>query len=245
MTVGDYVRAIFKFLEDHNGAVTAVATVVMAVFTAFLWYSTRKLWLAGERQAARSKEEFEYTKKKLEESAEQAQKQTLLVSQQTDILAQQEEISRQQFLATHRPRLVLRDVFTISGPGERFDVIYALANIGGVSCFIVRSTLLLAHHPPGSGMYMLKNTEENMIGGVIIKPGEQYRGTYTTKAERVPMGWAVRNVGLQATDYYLHGWIAYEDEAKIQRHMGFLLCLDYIRKRFFALDRDKDLNYSD
>jgi hypothetical protein len=44
------VIKIGKILDDYNGAVTAVFTVVLAVSTIGLWAATRRLWVAGERQ---------------------------------------------------------------------------------------------------------------------------------------------------------------------------------------------------
>jgi hypothetical protein len=41
---------IGKALDDHNGAVTALFTVILAVSTIGLWVATRRLWVAGERQ---------------------------------------------------------------------------------------------------------------------------------------------------------------------------------------------------
>ncbi|UCI24445.1 hypothetical protein [Mesorhizobium sp. B2-8-5] len=39
-----------EFVDDNDGLITALATIVIAGFTAALWSSTRNLWLAGERQ---------------------------------------------------------------------------------------------------------------------------------------------------------------------------------------------------
>ena len=44
------VIKVGKILDDHNGAVTAVFTIVLAISTIGLWAATRRLWVAGERQ---------------------------------------------------------------------------------------------------------------------------------------------------------------------------------------------------
>lgn len=44
------VIKIGKILDDHNGAVTAIFTIVLAASTIALWAATRRLWVAGERQ---------------------------------------------------------------------------------------------------------------------------------------------------------------------------------------------------
>lgn len=43
---------IGKILDDHNGAVTAIFTIVLAVSTIGLWIATSRLWQSGERQLA-------------------------------------------------------------------------------------------------------------------------------------------------------------------------------------------------
>jgi hypothetical protein len=246
MTVDDHVRAVFKFLEDHNGALTALATIVMAIFTALLWISTRKLWLAGERQAARSKEEFEYTKAKLSESADQAQKQTLLVGLQTDILEKQKEISRQQFLATHRSRVVLREAFIASELGDPVLVRYVLANIGGNECRIVQSAMLVEVHSGGrTPLFLPSSAGKNVVGDVSLQPGEHLNGEYGSDANW-PMDWTVKNPAERRIgDCYFCGQITYEDGSGVLRHTGFFRHFDPLVRRFVVLDRDRDLNYSD
>ena len=39
-----WLLVISEWLESHNGAITAIATVFMAVFTLRLWVSTNRLW---------------------------------------------------------------------------------------------------------------------------------------------------------------------------------------------------------
>lgn len=39
-----------KALKDYDAAITALGTVVIAIFTMTLWWSTNKMWKAGEKQ---------------------------------------------------------------------------------------------------------------------------------------------------------------------------------------------------
>ena len=43
------IWSIGNFLERHNGAITAIATIIIAVFTWRLWWSTNNLWSAAEK----------------------------------------------------------------------------------------------------------------------------------------------------------------------------------------------------
>jgi hypothetical protein len=42
---------ICRWLDTHNGSVSALAGIAVAFFTAVLWRSTEKLWRAGEKSA--------------------------------------------------------------------------------------------------------------------------------------------------------------------------------------------------
>ena len=48
-----------KFFDDHNGAVTALFTIVLAISTIGLWSATKKLYDAGERQLEITREAAE------------------------------------------------------------------------------------------------------------------------------------------------------------------------------------------
>jgi len=40
---------LLQWLESHNGAVTALATIAIAAFTGTLWWSTHRLWQVTQR----------------------------------------------------------------------------------------------------------------------------------------------------------------------------------------------------
>ncbi len=47
---------LVEFLEEHNGAITSLATIAIAAFTGTLWYATRKMMKSGESQIAIAKD---------------------------------------------------------------------------------------------------------------------------------------------------------------------------------------------
>ena len=60
----DLRAAILNFgewVEAHHGALTLLATLVIAAFTGTLWWSTRQLWKAGQQQIALAKQTSEAT----------------------------------------------------------------------------------------------------------------------------------------------------------------------------------------
>jgi hypothetical protein len=105
--------------DKYQGAIAAIATAIVAIFTFALWQSTHKLWRAGEKQSEIAAS-----------MSSAARLQADIMCKQLDIISIQKDISRLQFFADHRPKLIVRDVF-FSKPGQ-FDVlIFELANAGG------------------------------------------------------------------------------------------------------------------
>ncbi len=45
-----------RFMDRHNGAVVAAATVLIMFFTFLLWWSTHRLWMASEKQSTDMKD---------------------------------------------------------------------------------------------------------------------------------------------------------------------------------------------
>lgn len=49
-----FLLNLFNWLDDHNGVVSALAGVTVAIFTGVLWNATVKLWEASEKTARQS-----------------------------------------------------------------------------------------------------------------------------------------------------------------------------------------------
>jgi hypothetical protein len=99
------------FFESNREAVTAVATVFIAVFTL-------TLWLATGRQARLT------TK-------------AIALTQETITL------TRQDFLATHGPRLILREAFSLLTDWRESKIVvtYTITNVGASDCWITNCRL--------------------------------------------------------------------------------------------------------
>jgi hypothetical protein len=89
------VTAVLDFLETYNGAVTAVATIFIAVFTIVLARVTG-------RQARLSREAI--------------------------------NLARSEFIATHRPRIVLKEVSFVDS-----QIHYMLVNTGDTKATVIES----------------------------------------------------------------------------------------------------------
>jgi hypothetical protein len=104
----------------------ALFTFFLVFFNYRLWKSTEKLWSSGEKQIGIGKQ-----------MADVAEKQLAIIALQTDIQKKQHAVGRLQFIATHRPRVILR---YIQGPfynDEGHQYIWlTFANIGANDAII-------------------------------------------------------------------------------------------------------------
>jgi len=60
------ISNLVEWLETHDGAITALATIAIAAFTYTLYRSTEKLWKAGEQQIALAQTSAETTRRVLD-----------------------------------------------------------------------------------------------------------------------------------------------------------------------------------
>jgi hypothetical protein len=108
-----------KYLEDHGEAIIAAATALLvlvtaglAVYTALLWRATKRLAEDAQRNSARQAEEM---------------KESLRIA------TLQAETASKSFIATHRPRLVVRQVGYVeyvATPASEIAIRYAVHNVG-------------------------------------------------------------------------------------------------------------------
>ena len=66
----DTVVPVGRWVERHNGFITALATIAIALFTLVLWWATRKLWKVAQEQSKDMKKSLTIA----EEAADAAKK---------------------------------------------------------------------------------------------------------------------------------------------------------------------------
>jgi hypothetical protein len=117
-----------RLFEKPTDWLLALFTLFLVIYTRRLYQatsdlrrSTDKLWEAGERQ-------IEVVQKNAE--------------RQFEITQQSIKLARDEFISTHRPRIVLREAI-IGAPleGQPITVHYHLANIGETTGRIIRSSV--------------------------------------------------------------------------------------------------------
>ncbi|HUX54907.1 MAG TPA: hypothetical protein VMV56_10860 [Williamwhitmania sp.] len=125
------IDTLIYYLDIHVGAITAVATTIIAAFTIALACSTKKLW---------------------------------------GITKESVDLAREEFTASHRPRIILRNVSVINENG--YKIIYSLVNIGGSKATIVNSWILTEFINPSMPIRNIRSAGHDDLGKVELQAGE-------------------------------------------------------------------------
>lgn len=135
-----------ELINDNDKAIVATLTAVLAISTIGLWRATIRLWKAGERQMELIKDN----------AAEQSRDMKASI-----------ELARTEFLSSHRPRVILRDVRFI---GDR--VHYRLVDIGDTSATVIESWIFTELVKDDDCFNPLRSTGYDDLGLLIISGRE-------------------------------------------------------------------------
>jgi hypothetical protein len=209
---GDIFTTALEFLEKYNGAVTAVATAFIAIFTIVL---------------------------------------VLVTGRQARLTTAALNLARQEFVATHRPRVILR---YIQGPFENEEGCQfywvTFVNIGGDRAIIEafgadlakRSDEIDRWAPPGL------DAEPKEIAPIVLACGQRH--VFTVTARKVPEALALAATQIFGESVVNHqvcavGVIRYRDGNGVSRDTGFFRVLDERRRSFVLSNHDSELEYQD
>jgi uncharacterized protein (TIGR02588 family) len=148
-----------------------------------------------------------------------------------------------QYVATHRPRLVVRQASDVFENGRHF-VEFTIANDGGTSAKIVESGAALLLRESGRSLPArpLEETVE-LVPSQPIRAGKsilvRWQDKWTTKS----FG-EVRNESGGGTNLFFIGHINYRDGAGTVRRMGFFRQYSWETGRFRNTN-DPDFEYAD
>jgi hypothetical protein len=232
------------YLHNNGEAVIAAATVLLvlvtaglAVYTALLWRATKRLAEDAQRNSARQAEEMK---------------------EQLRIAALQAETASKSFIATHRPRLVVRQVGYIEYadiPTSGFGIQYSVHNVGdspariiGISenVWLPSSSENLPSIPPYTAP-----TSKN----VVLKSGDWLAFIHKPSADvQEKMGFILGFLKtvttlIQGEDpndspILFLGNVSYMDEAGNLRNTAFLRSYNATTRRFDAISHP-DYEYQD
>ena len=187
------------------------------------------------------------TEDAMRRSLEIARRQMLLTRLQADIIDKQHAVGRQDYFATHRPQLVVREVGIFrTTPIAVVQLI--IANVGASPARIVESAAELRLGDVLIGIDPLPN--QNQVGDVVIEAGSTHRHEvrsdtlklldFMLAAEKIdPESWH------RGEAVILRGYLVYSDDVtQVRRRTAFWRVYDPKRGRFSATD-DPDFEYAD
>jgi hypothetical protein len=254
-----------KFFDDHNGAFTALFTIVLSISTIGLWTATNKLYDAGERQLKLIEVNAAEQSRTTQESLKIAGQQTAILGAQTDIALKQKEIARQAFIVTHRPRLRVRHVsikdesahiglpLFFFNQGDKIEGGLVVVNVGGSNAIVINTRYRIYFSKdglPAAVPYDGDGFRTNLLfPEQVLTVGESCA---TPIADVIIMdnpalppeaGLELRAFERGNWKIYVMGQIKYRDESGVERFMGF--CREGGKDGRFRPVDDIDYEYED
>lgn len=156
------------------------------------------------------------------------------------------DLATKEFIATHRPRIVLRNIDLASG-----SVLYVLVNIGDTKATIVESWIMMEFLPDSSALRPLRSLGHDDLGRLVFEAGEMKELTYVAPGVTGASADAMIRVGIEegliAGHAYFTGTIVYEDDRHVRRRAVFRRRLNTKGESFERLspEQERDNEYSD
>ena len=157
------------------------------------------------------------------------------------------DIANKAFLATHQPKIILRDAYAGDDTIDTFvNAKYVLANVGNSPATIIKSAFEIKCHKTRLAGFYARTIPEvtnssHTVNGVILQPGEHQVFEFTSEDLRWgPHNGTTHDAQEQYTGMFFSGRIVYKDSIGIIREMAF--CRRYRNEyhRFFRVD-DKQI----
>jgi hypothetical protein len=148
-------------------------------------------------------------------------------------------LARAEFLASNRPKLVVRNVIRDNG-AEKFA--FLLINKGKAACTVVESVIVLRANV--DDVPIISDTEGiNDIGRLRFDQGKARRIEVEPKSEGEEVGQTAFDLGFLES-YKIRGVIIYEDDVGIRRRTVFTRILKKGKDVFERVD-EPDADYAD
>ena len=139
-------------------------------------------------------------------------------------------LSRQEFIASHRPRIILREALIDNSDPPQLGI--TLANVGGSRATVIGSEARIVSGPLNSLLFHPDiRFGNNLFDGIALDPGTQ-------ELRHQP-------ASVDGADVFLLGQIIYRDQSGIDRRTAFCRRYNPQRRRFDRYDAEPDLDYSD
>lgn len=194
-------------------AILAIATIVLAIFTFKLWSETKNLREGADHQA--------------KEVATQNTRQLSIAGRQLRLLTEQEKLQRLQFLATHRPKVLVRRIEFVRAEGGPEMVRYTVQNIGSNRCEIIKTSATI-WRPKERELWPSSNDYGRVREDPIeLNGGESKASTNSPSRELLAelafdFGYVKANGSGDGGRTFFIGFLKYKDDAGVVRETGFL-----------------------
>jgi hypothetical protein len=224
-----------KFLDHYSALITAIATAAIGYFTFTLKKSTDNLWNESKKQRTEAR---------------------LAADRQFETTQQSIKLAREEFISSHRPRIILREAIIGSVlEGQPISVHYHLANVGETTGRIIRSSIKVEVVPRGAERLLLHGSVETQydLGDIVLGPGT----AILLKVEGDTPKWDANrfqeksyssisgNILYRDATVHFFGQFIYVDQLGIWRRTAFRRQLIPERQRFYRIPDEPDLDYSD
>jgi hypothetical protein len=171
----------------------------------------------------------------------------IAADQRSDTLRQL-DLMREDFISTHRPKLIIRGPQLMNASEDDLTRIhFEIVNIGASDATTHRSGVEASNVPRRPKRPYVIVGDEDFLGGEIISPGESTSHVYTCPVSRLALA-AIQTRTLRNPPpddiFVLRGIIAYNDGNGIMRRTGFWREYDFDARRFRPSD-DPDYEYQD
>jgi hypothetical protein len=227
--------AFGKTVDRWSALITAIATGAIGYFTLTLKRSTDRLWA---------------------ESREQRTESSKAAERQFKIAEQSIKLAQDEFVSGHRPRIILREaIIGTVLEGEPISIFYHLANVGETTGRIIRSSVRVEVIPRSNQRLLLHASVENQydLGEIVLSAGtatllkfegETPKWDNNRFQEKSYMTTSGNVLYRDATVHFL-GQFIYVDQLGIWRRTAFRRELIPERQRFYRIEGEPDLDYSD
>jgi len=158
-------------------------------------------------------------------------------------------VAREEFISSHRPRIVLRDV-DMASAAEGHEIYYMLANSGDTRGTIIESWVIAESVPPDKLARNLRSFGHDDLGRLVFAAGEMKDLTYRCPTDVAWLLATYSAAGKQHIDttklwnLYFAGAILYSDDAGNLRRSVFRRRWDFERECFCRVD-NPDQEYAD
>lgn len=233
----EFLDAIERFIERHEKFFIVFSTMAIAAFTATLWRATSGLFRMAERQAEDMKSSLAIAK----ESTEAAQKSA--------------DLAHAEFLATHRPKLIIRRVQLRRDKGAS-GIEFVLANIGESLARKIAGNINVRFVPIGDEKTFQQQSRPLYGADVTdisaMLQGKEH-GPFLEAGEAQPIFWLSKKVTDEPVDkvrdreqlLFFFGRITYWNVSETTvRDMGFFRRYDWSYDKFIEKKDDPDYEWN-